>query len=132
MVRLPQPVSARVLFAAPSGGGKDWTRADLWDQAAAIPGVQMLLDPDGLLAHRFGAATSGQVLLYSADGRLLFQGGITAARGHEGDNNGSVAILALIAQRDMARAQMQTPVFGGPLYRHIGGVSGKVAATCSP
>ena len=38
--------------------------------------------------QRFGAETSGQTLLYDRDGRLLFSGGTTGSRGHDGDNAG--------------------------------------------
>ena len=40
--------------------------------------------------------TSGQVVVYDAKGALLFSGGITAARGHMGDNAGRDRITALL------------------------------------
>ena len=43
-----------------------------------------------------GATTSGHVLLYDAGGVLRFAGGITDGRGHEGDNAGLDAALALL------------------------------------
>jgi hypothetical protein len=49
-------------------------------------------------------------LLYDTAGRLLFSGGITAARGHSGDNAGREAIVALLAGAPTDRTQ--TPVFG--------------------
>jgi len=50
-------------------------------------------------------------LLYDISGRLVFDGGITSARGHQGDNAGRSAISALLTgQHDVVvRA---TPVFG--------------------
>ena len=45
----------------------------------------------------FQAAASGQTFLYDADGRLRFSGGITAARGHSGDNIGRSSIVSLVA-----------------------------------
>jgi hypothetical protein len=63
----------------------------------------VLADPDGREAQRLGAVTSGHVLLYDRAGQLLFTGGITGARGHEGDNAGGESVIRLIAGRGGAR-----------------------------
>lgn len=76
--------SVRILFVRPSHS--NW-KADAWSQANSIPAV-VAWDEDGLEARLFNAKTSGVVLLYSSDGRLLFQGGVTGSRGHRGDNYG--------------------------------------------
>lgn len=104
-------VRADVYFLAPAEMPADWVESALWARAAAIPGVRVWRDPDGRTAAGYGAATSGQVVLYDAGGRRLFQGGITAARGHEGDNAGRAAVLAALAGATPA----DTPVFGCPL-----------------
>ncbi len=49
-----------------------------------------------MIGAELGSSTSGQVLLYDPSGRLAFSGGITAARGHVGDNAGSDAIVGLV------------------------------------
>jgi hypothetical protein len=67
-------------------------------------------------AGRFGAETSGHTLLYGADGRLLFSGGITASRGHAGENAGESAIIALVNHQTPLRSQ--TLVFGCSLTNH--------------
>lgn len=103
-------VSAQVWFFQPDNLPADWSRSDLWRSVEAIPGVAVNADTGGLEARRFGAETSGSVLLYSAAGRLLFKGGITGARGHVGDNAGENAIATLL-KGERAQAQ-QTPVFG--------------------
>jgi hypothetical protein len=55
-------------------------------------------------ARRFHAATSGETFLFDASGKLLFQGGVTASRGHEGENIGRSTLTALVltgqAERD--------------------------------
>lgn len=104
---------AYVLFIKPSGVGGAWEHTDLWRTAARIPGVTVVRDDDARESDRFGAQTSGQVLLYSADGRLLFSGGTTGARGHAGENAGRTAILALL--NDDASREHTSPVFGCPL-----------------
>src|ERR1700722_1896416 len=63
---------------------------------SAIPGVDVQVDVGGREAKLFDAVTSGQTYLYSAQGKLLFSGGITARRAHYGDTMGSTTITALV------------------------------------
>lgn len=107
-------LDAYVLFLKPANSSPDWNQTDLWRSAANIPGVRALVDEDGIEAARFGAATSGQVVLYDQSGKLLFRGGITESRGHIGDNAGRSAIESLVNQgsADLDR----TSVFGCPLF----------------
>lgn len=114
MARTQGRVSAYVLLLKPQGMPDNWEKTDLWNSAASIPGVHVLLDEDGIEAERFHAATSGQTLLYDKNGRLLFSGGITAARGHSGDNAGRSAIVSLLMQGESERTE--TFVFGCPLF----------------
>ena len=102
--------TATVLFVKPAGFEDGWEKSDLWAGAAAIPGVTAVSDENGVEALRFGAKTSGQTILYDAEGRLLFSGGITASRGHSGDNAGRSAIVALLTRGTATRRQ--TSVFG--------------------
>ena len=90
---------AFVAFVEPPGFDENWTKSDLWSSAGLIPGVTRLIDR-GAEARLFGAATSGQTMVYDSLGRLLFSGGITAARGHFGDNAGVSAIARLIDTRE--------------------------------
>ena len=110
MTRCHGRLFANVLFLKPKDFSKDWTQTDIWRSAAVIPDVKIKIDEEGREAGRFKASTSGQVLLYDAKGRLLFAGGITASRGHSGDNDGRNAIESLVL-RDEAKTA-QTPVFG--------------------
>jgi hypothetical protein len=103
-------VAAHVFFFKPEKFPKNWTQTDLWRSVAAIPGVAVQEDLDGALAQKFGAETSGFTALYDPQGKLLFSGGITAGRGHIGDNAGESALAALLAGR--GGAMTQTPVFG--------------------
>lgn len=109
-------LTATVLMVRPAGAAAGWERTDLWESAAAIPGVNIEVDPTGERARQFGAATSGQALLYSADGTLLFAGGMTESRGHSGDNAGRAAITAMVLGSATGGAGARTPVFGCPLF----------------
>jgi hypothetical protein len=110
MARTGDRVDAHVLFVRPEGAGDDWDDSDLEAQAAAIPGVKVSVDGEARQAELFRSTTSGHVLVYGADGALLFSGGITAARGHMGDNLGVEAVRALA--RGAVAAVARTSVFG--------------------
>jgi hypothetical protein len=104
---------AYVLFLQPASASEEWVESDLWRHADRIPGVRAVRDPGGHEARRFGAATSGHAVLYDADGRLRFSGGLTASRGHEGDNEGRAALTRLLTENDAERGA--TPIYGCPL-----------------
>jgi hypothetical protein len=106
-------VACWVVFFKPGGFADDWDQTDLWSSAAAIPGVQVMHDIDGQQARLFHVATSGQALLYSDRGELLFSGGITFARGHAGDNAGRTAIESAVSGK--STGLQQTPVYGCPI-----------------
>ena len=89
-------VQASIIFLQPPGQDDDWHRTDLWQRASSISGADVVCDDNGDECERFSARTSGLVLVYSTDGQLVFRGGITASRGHEGDNAGRQAITALL------------------------------------
>ncbi|MBU8899815.1 RedB protein [Corallococcus sp. M34] len=103
-------LTTRVFVGSPRQAPRGWERGELWAQAAAIPGVEVTADVDGAMARRLGAQTSGQVVLYGPDGTHQFSGGLTVARGHEGDSEGGRAIRALLASRPASSSS--TPVFG--------------------
>jgi hypothetical protein len=114
MAQAPGRARAFVLFLKPAGSSTDWEKSDLWQSAASIPDVTVIVDDDGAEARRFHAQTSGQTALYDVKGRLLFSGGITGSRGHSGDNAGRSAIVSLLNTGDAERTE--TLVFGCPLY----------------
>jgi hypothetical protein len=114
MAQAGDRISGRVIFMLPSDFAEGWARSDLYESAAGIPGVMVSIDTNGAEARRFAAASSGQVLLYNPKGNLVFAGGITASRGHEGDNDGESAILALASNEHSSVTQ--TPVYGCQLF----------------
>jgi hypothetical protein len=103
-------VCVTVIFTVPNGVPADWEQGDLWDLATNIPGLRVIKDQGGGEAHQFDVEGSGHVLLYAPSGKLLFSGGITASRGHEGDNAGRSAVVSLILSGHAPVSH--TPVFG--------------------
>ena len=96
MARATVRPRAYVALLKPRGLSEDWDVTGIRQAAMRIPGVKVIRDEGGGEARSFGAQTSGQTFLYDAGGRLLFSGGITAARGHTGESVGRTAILSLL------------------------------------
>lgn len=106
IARNVESMSATVVYFEPTVAGRaNSSRSTI----CSIAGAQTFVD-DGSESRRFNVTTSGQTLLYGRDGRLLFSGGITAARGHAGDSEGGQAIETLL--RGETPAVRQTPVYG--------------------
>ena len=110
--RVPGRVDATVVLVRPDGLPAGWERGEL-SAMAERAGARTVEDPAGAEATRFGAETSGATLLYAADGRLEFAGGLTSVRGHEGDSLGQERIVALLTGGRADRPD--SPVFGCPL-----------------
>ena len=96
MARVSDRLSVHVLFMRASSEGERWEETDIVRRARAMPGAVTTIDADGSEAALFRARTSGETMLYGMDGRLLFHGGITPSRGHEGDNLGLTRIVSLV------------------------------------
>jgi len=103
-------VDAQVWVVVPDGAPADWSDRGELVSAADIPGVAIHFDHGGAEAKRFGAHTSGQVVLYDAVGRLRYQGGVTGSRGHAGDNDGEERLLAQL--QITVPVALVAPVFG--------------------
>jgi hypothetical protein len=103
-----------IVLVQPERMPEEWGRTAIFQTANTIPGASILIDRGGALARRFGAMTSGQVLLYASSGELVFEGGITGSRGHEGDNAGRAAVICGI--NGAGNSGHWAPVFGCKLY----------------
>ena len=110
MAQCEGKLKACVLFLKPAHLPDDWEDTELQRSASVMPGVTVRSDEGGIETGYFGAVTSGHTFLYDTEGRLQFSGGITASRGHFGDNAGHSAIVSLVTT---GRAEStRTPVFG--------------------
>lgn len=110
LAKSPDNVTPWIVFFKPADADDSWEKTDLCRWAKAIPGAHIVFDPGGAEARRFAASTSGEVVVYASDGRLEFSGGITASRGHEGDNAGKSAVLEALNQG--GEGYQTTPVYG--------------------
>ena len=108
--KYPNRVATHIFFVKPEKAPSDWLHTSLWRSAASMRGVTIHTDRCGTQARLFGAQTSGYVVFYSPEGQLLFKGGITAGRGHAGDNAGLSTIFSLLSGGNPALTQ--TPVYG--------------------
>lgn len=116
MTRTHSNMDAQIVFLKPSSCKADWEKSDLWKLSTLVPTSTRTSDIDGMLAKAFNATTSGQTFLYDPDGKLVFSGGITSSRGHEGDSPGSIAIEDLSAARKARTSCSQA--FGCPLFEN--------------
>jgi hypothetical protein len=85
-----------VVFFHPDEPNEVWRRSDLYAAAFRVPGALIVDDVGGLISARLGATTSGSTHLFGADGRLLFQGGLTPSRSHEGNSVGRQQIISQV------------------------------------
>ena len=107
-------VVTRAILYRPEGASNDWGGIPVPESIAAMRDVEVVRDPGGLEARRFGVRSSGHVLLFDPDGTLLFSGGITPARGHEGDSIGRDTIASLIVGK-IRSGLCLAPVYGCPI-----------------
>lgn len=108
---------AVVMIEQPANMDAAWADSENARHAARIKGVKVVIDKRQVEAARFGATTSGDTFVYGADGKLLFHGGITPGRGHEGDCAGFDTVCSILRGSTPARS-MSTPSFGCALFNH--------------
>ncbi len=114
LVEIRARADVHVLFSKPGSVLGDVQSSELWSKASAMQGVSVAYDSRAAEAERFGARVSGQTVVYDPDGRLLFSGGITESRGHEGENRGIDSVVSLVEGKSKNFAQ--APVFGCSLH----------------
>ncbi len=110
MTQVGTVADARVTFFKPPATPDGWENTDTRRRAGELPGVDVVIDADGTEAASFGAKTSGETLVYDAQGKLLFHGGITSARGHAGDSSGRRRITELLLRGSTDKTT--APTFG--------------------
>jgi hypothetical protein len=117
-------VLVNVIVYQPAEPDSAWSSATARLPIPRAANLRTIQDPAGRLAATFGVETSGDCLLYSPDGRLLFHGGITASRGHAGDSPQLETLAELIATRNEPLLTVM-PVFGCPLFESGTNLAGR-------
>jgi hypothetical protein len=112
--RVPNASDVTVLMYIPPDEPDSWLEGALLDACRRMH-CRVRPDPGGRLAASLGSLTSGSVVLYDANGKLRYQGGITSSRGHEGDNAGERAIIEILQGHRDSHGSM--PVFGCPIQQ---------------
>lgn len=109
----------RIVFVVytPSQSPSEWSATSLCERASSLAHATIVTDTGGREAALFGATTSGHAMLFASNGERLFEGGLTSSRGHEGDNDGSIALRSLLLGNDAI--VRSTPVYGCQLGRPI-------------
>lgn len=110
------PYNAILLIDPPQGSSFSWQEIAAYRDAQKALHASVVIDRGGAVATEFGAFTSGDVLLYSAEDAharrsLLFSGGVTGSRGMIGENSG-VAALEAAFQNPGVHSAATAPVFG--------------------
>ena len=110
--RLPEVL---VVAAIPSQASMEWQNSSTIERAMDLPNATLFWDHGAKEAKRFGAVASGTVMLYSPEGTRIFAGGVTAMRGHEGQNVGSERLHNALLQSSSRPLEL-TPAFGCRLW----------------
>lgn len=92
----PKKFKSKIFFYRPTGSKPSWSDGESKTMAKKLENVSVFDDEGGQIARRFGAMTSGQVMVYSPKGHLYYAGGITESRGHVGSNAGSRSIANIV------------------------------------
>lgn len=109
LARTAELTDVRIVFLQSPTNDADWQDAPLVQQARNLSNVEVDWAAENELSASYGRLTSGHVLFYGPQGDLLFSGGLTNARGHEGPSAGTDAILAHLRGE---AAENRAPVFG--------------------
>jgi hypothetical protein len=112
-----------VLLYRPSHHVAHWNDNGILPESDLGSSANVIADPEGRYAAMLHADTSGEVVLYARNGSLLFQGGITASRGHEGPSAGADRLQA--ALQNGTRSTARSSVFGCNIFHRAQPATGK-------
>jgi len=99
-----------VVVTTPESPSGEWLKTATVARASRLRNGTLFVDRGGVEAKRFGAVTSGLVMLYDGKGTCRYAGGVTIARGHEGENGGRLSLLKIL-EGDLT-APAKFPAFG--------------------
>lgn len=106
-------LTTQVVFMQTPKLEKLYKENSLLTQVKRLPRTKIIFDQEGRESKIFGAETSGLTHLYNEQGELVFDGGLTMARGHEGDSVGKKSILAYLKGQKNIKSSL---VFGCDIF----------------
>jgi len=105
----------RIVFVGPAEADADWWTGRNWEDAAGIADAAVERDSGGAIAWAYGVRTSGHAVVYSADGRLLFSGGLAPSRNAAlAQSRPPFDLKAILAEP--GETLIRRPVLGCPLF----------------
>lgn len=115
---IEKKAAVHVVFYKPEEKKDYWAKDRLWSKVVRFKNTGVLIDSKKHETTLFDPKTSGQVYLYSPEGRLVFSGGITA----DSDNDLSMkGIKEYILEKKMVDKKFS--VFGCSLFHNGGEIS---------
>ena len=106
-------LTTQVVFMQTPKLEKLYKENSLLTQVKRLPRTKIIIDQEGKESKIFGAETSGLTHLYNELGELVFDGGLTMARGHEGDSVGKKSILEYLKGQKNIKSSL---VFGCDIF----------------
>lgn len=111
-----QNLTAQVVFMKSAKIEKLFSENELVKKAKLLPRTKIVFDLNGAESKLFKAETSGLTHLYQNE-ELLFSGGLTQARGHEGESAGKDSIRSHLKG---IRSIASSLVYGCDIFNKIG------------
>lgn len=93
---------------------ENWNESEHWETVKKLSGVTAVSDRNGIETKNFGVETSGHAILLDENRRIVFAGGLTAARGHTGESTGGEFIRSW--HRKRGSETLISKVFGCGLF----------------
>jgi hypothetical protein len=109
-LHVPAETSFTVVFNTNGLKPSDVEASPTLTFAQKMPSVTTVPDPDGQETDAFQATVSGEVFAFDPSGILVFHGGITPSRGHEGGSIGAKRLFQLL--KGKTHQPYNGPVFG--------------------
>lgn len=123
--RMPEEMMVTLLEFTPEGEAQTWNSAAAGELAAlAKLQARILTDRNGEIARRLGITKSGELKLFSPNGKLLYDGGIAGGLGTVGAGLGEETVEDIINGSNFQT--ISVPSFGCSLFGEPGCDNGAV------
>ncbi len=111
--RMSEEITVTILAFSSEADPEAWTASAELATLSNME-VRILNDTNGENARRLGITKSGEVKIFSPNGKLLYDGGIAPAPDRRWNNSGEEMIVEVI--NGSAFKQLNSPLYGRPLF----------------